>query len=120
MKKQLLGFCGYDCATCPAYIATKANDHKMKEEVAKKMSQFMGLPLTADDVNCTGCVHATYNETAIMEHCKNCIVRLSAKERGLTTTCADCPEYACSKLKTTWEQIPPGAKENLEMTKKNR
>ena len=30
----MIAYCGLNCTECPAYIATKANDDKLREEAA--------------------------------------------------------------------------------------
>lgn len=115
MNEEKLGFCGYDCGTCPAYIATQTNDYEMKEEVARIFSSFSPIKLTAEDINCYGCLSGTFSNTPLMEQCKICEVRVCAVEKEVNTTCLNCKDFTCSKLKEKWDQIPPDAKKNIKI-----
>lgn len=120
-NNQELGFCGVDCGKCPVFIATKSNDYNKRKEVAEMLYKAHNVTLEPDQINCTGCYRATMEGTAIMAHCETCNIRPCAKEKNVTT-CANCTEYACTKLTEKWAKIPNGqqAKENLYAIKKPR
>jgi len=52
--------CGLDCHDCPAYIVTITNDDELRKKTAKewnKRYKTLGrLPITKDDINCSGCL----------------------------------------------------------------
>lgn len=105
----LIAACGLDCAQCEAYIATQANDLLGLERVAQKWSQEFNAPgLTADNVQCDGCMVAGQK----LGHCNECKMRLCAIERGLAN-CAACPDYACETLAGFFVSVPQ-AKANLD------
>jgi hypothetical protein len=102
---QLIAYCGIDCATCPAYIATQANDVKKLTSLAQEW--FEG----ATDhtiVICDGCK----SDERIMKWCSECPTRASAIERGVEN-CAYCDDYGCEKLLKVFE-MSADAKANLE------
>jgi hypothetical protein len=107
MSKTELGFCGVDCGTCPIFIATKANDVNKRIDVAKMLFSAYNVKLEPEAVNCTGCVKATMEGTAIMGHCEACILRPCARKKNVST-CAECQDYACAKLKSKWRENPNG------------
>lgn len=90
---KLLAVCGLDCAKCPAYIATKTNDDKLRAEtVIKWNEQFAaaGANFKLQDINCVGCNVA---EGAHIGHCAECAVRLCAHKR-CHKKCIDCAEFS--------------------------
>ncbi len=107
--EKIIAFCGLDCATCDAYIMTKANDAAGMQAILEKWRvEYHSPEMTIDAVTCDGC-HAT---TRLGGYCHECPVRACALERGYDT-CADCPDYACEKLLGFFEMAPV-AKTNLE------
>lgn len=105
----MIAACGLDCAKCEAYLATQANDWAALVIVADKwMKEYNASGLTADNVQCDGCM----TEGRKVGHCSECQIRLCALERGLAN-CAVCPDYACEKLQGFLAAVPP-AKANLE------
>ena len=52
----MIAYCGINCETCEARIATIKNDDKMRVEVAKKWCEMNHTDqITPDSINCTGC-----------------------------------------------------------------
>ncbi len=105
---QLFAFCGLDCAGCPAYIATQADDQAAKEQVLAQWRTQFGPDMGMEAVTCDGCTgsgrHGGY--------CGACPVRACGVERGVAN-CAHCPDYGCEKLEAFLQMAPP-ARENLE------
>ena len=93
--KNYIAYCGLDCETCEARIATTHNDDALREKVAKLWSELNGVEITAEMINCTGCringVKTPYCESL-------CPIRQCAKGRGVET-CGACSEMeSCEKL----------------------
>ena len=93
--KALIAFCGLDCESCEARIATLQNDDALRQKVAKLWSELNGVEITPEMINCSGCrvdgVKTPYCEAL-------CPIRQCALGRGVQT-CADCGEMAaCEKL----------------------
>lgn len=70
---MLKGYCGFDCSTCPTYIAWKNNDDGLREELRIKYSTPQN-PLEKEDYNCSGC---RSDEGVFFVHCFSCEIRLS-------------------------------------------
>jgi hypothetical protein len=111
---QMFAYCGLDCATCPAYIATQADDQAAKEKiVAEWRIQFNAPEMPVEAATCDGC-------TASGRHggyCGTCAVRACGAKRGVVT-CAHCPDYGCEKLEAFLLMAPP-ARENLEAIRRS-
>lgn len=53
--KDMIGYCGLDCESCNAYIATVNNDQALREKTAKEWSELNHAPILPEDINCEGC-----------------------------------------------------------------
>lgn len=78
-KKELRGYCGFDCSKCPTYIAWINNDDKLREELKLKYSS-PDNPLEKSDFNCSGCKS---EEGIFFVHCEECQIRLKALKEVL-------------------------------------
>ena len=109
---NLIAYCGIDCEKCPAYIATKNNDDKLREETAKQWSEMFNYNFKKEEINCDGCklakVHVYFCDAM-------CEIRKCAISKNVLS-CALCNEYPCKKLSDFIKDIPE-AKENLEKIK---
>ena len=93
--KQYIAYCGLDCETCEARIATIHNDDALREKVAGLWSDLNGVEITPEMINCVGCridgVKTPYCESL-------CPIRQCAHGRGLET-CGSCGKMGnCEKL----------------------
>ena len=93
--KNYIAFCGLDCESCKARIATVHNDDALREKVAGLWSELNGVEITPEMINCVGCringVKTPYCESL-------CPIRQCAMERG-AETCGSCGDMdACEKL----------------------
>ena len=93
--KNFIAFCGLDCETCQARIATIQNDDGLREKVARLWSDLNGVEITPEMINCSGCridgVKTPYCDSL-------CPIRQCAISRKLET-CGDCGEMeSCEKL----------------------
>ena len=55
MNKKYIAYCGLNCATCEARIATINNDDVLREKVAKEWSKLNHVTITKEMINCVGC-----------------------------------------------------------------
>ncbi len=93
--KKFIAFCGLDCETCDARIATINNDDELRGKVAKLWSELNGVEITPEMINCTGC-RIDGIKTPFCESL--CPIRQCAQERK-TETCGSCGEMeTCIKL----------------------
>ena len=54
-KNHYLAYCGLDCETCEARLATVHNDDALRKKVAEKWSALNGIEITPEMINCSGC-----------------------------------------------------------------
>ena len=98
-----IAFCGLDCETCEARLATASNDDALRAEVAKKWSELNGVEITPEMINCTGC----RIPGAKTPYCDSiCPIRKCASDRH-AETCGSCPEMrSCAKLRAITDNNP--------------
>jgi hypothetical protein len=108
---KMIAFCGLDCTTCEAYLATQANnDDAMKAVLEKFRVEYNHPEMTLVDVTCDGCTSSTGRLGA---YCSMCEIRACALEKGLAN-CAYCEAYeTCEKLNGFLANVAV-ARENLE------
>lgn len=53
--KEYISYCGLNCETCNARLATIFNDDALREAVAALWSKLNDAEITPDMINCTGC-----------------------------------------------------------------
>lgn len=105
MSEQLLSYCGIDCHSCPAYIATQANDI---EKLTALAGEWFDGATDHTIILCDGCK----SDGRIMKWCAECPTRACAIERELKN-CAYCADFGCKKLLKVFE-MSADAKANLE------
>ena len=93
--KRFIAYCGLDCETCEARIATERDDDKLREKVAALWSELNSAQISAEMINCSGC----RIDGAKTVYCDSlCPIRRCAMDKDYET-CADCPQMAtCDKL----------------------
>ena len=90
-----IAYCGLDCETCEARLATVKNDDQMRVKVAEEWSALNGVEITPDMINCTGC-RIPGAKTPYCDHL--CQIRQCAINKQVKT-CGSCPEMkSCEKL----------------------
>lgn len=86
--KQYIAYCGLDCETCEARIATIRNDNALRKQVAALWSELNGVEITPEMIHCTGCriegVKTPYCESL-------CSIRQCAMRKQYET-CGSCAE----------------------------
>ena len=84
--KEYIAYCGLDCESCEARLATVNNDAALRQKVAKEWSDLNGVAITPEMINCVGCridgVKTPYCESL-------CPIRQCALSRGLETCGSD-------------------------------
>ena len=108
--KDYIAYCGLDCETCEAHIATVNNDNDLRIKVAKEWSVLNGVEITPEMINCVGC----RIEGAKTPFCDSlCPIRQCGLSKGYDT-CGDCSKmHGCEKL----EMITGNNAEALERIK---
>ena len=108
--KDKIGYCGLDCGTCQAYLATIHDDQALRERTAKLWAELNNAPILPEHINCEGC-RSDGVKTVFCEHL--CGIRRCALARGLST-CGVCPYLETCPVVGELLANHPGAKENLE------
>ena len=111
--KELIAYCGLNCETCEAYIATKNDDNELRKKISKNWSELNNVEITPEMINCDGCridgVKTIFCDSI-------CQIRQCALEKKVET-CADCEEMEeCEKLVMIFENNSE-ARKNLENLK---
>jgi hypothetical protein len=99
---RLIAYCGLDCAECPGYKATVANDDDLRRKTAEQWSKEFSAPIKPEDINCLGC---TPKDGPKIGHCSVCEMRACGVSKGVST-CAACTEYPCAKLEKFFAMVP--------------
>lgn len=106
---SVLGYCGVDCAECPAYKFQRKDDPAARRTAAAEWSKTFGADIKPEQMFCVGC--ASGGEPHV-EYCGVCGIRSCATKRDVAT-CAECRDYGCETLAEFHKQAPK-ARENLE------
>lgn len=107
--KDSIAFCGLDCETCEARIATANGDDALRAAVARKWSEMNGVEITPEMIDCDGC-RAGGRKTPYCESL--CPVRQCALAKGVET-CGACAEVTtCEKAGAILDNNPD-ARRNL-------
>ena len=93
--KQFIAFCGLDCETCEARLATVNHDDTLRQKVAGLWSELNGVDITPEMINCEGC----RMDGVKIPYCDSlCQIRQCALDKEYET-CGDCPVMrACEKV----------------------
>ena len=107
--KNHIAYCGLDCETCDAYLATIHDDRKLREKTAKLWSELNGIAILPEQINCEGCrcdgVKTVYCDSL-------CPIRQCASKKEVTT-CGDCPDFEKCQTVGTVISNNPTALNNL-------
>lgn len=109
---KIIGFCGLVCTECPAYLATKNNDDKLKKETAEKWSEMYKSDIKPENIRCNGCTTPGHK----FHHCTECEMRLCGISKKVKN-CGRCGDYPCDKIKE-FQKWVPDAKKVLDAEKK--
>jgi hypothetical protein len=109
MTESTIAYCGLDCATCPAHLAWKNDDDKLRKKQAAEWGS-PDYPITAEEINCVGC---KVDAEPKFKSCAACGVKSCARERGVET-CAHCEDYGCETLEGLLQQAGDELRQKLE------
>ncbi len=98
----MIAYCGLDCGQCEALIATQNNDDALRAKVADEWTRLYNAPIKLEDINCLGCQSAGVKTYYCDQLCE---IRKCAVKKPVST-CADCPDYACSALDEIHRNAP--------------
>ncbi len=101
--KDLIAYCGLNCKTCEARLATVRDDDALREKVASLWSELNGVTITPAMIHCSGC-RLDGPKTPFCESI--CPIRKCAREKAFET-CADCEVMeTCEKLGMIFRSTP--------------
>lgn len=94
--KDFIAYCGLNCETCEARIATVNNDNELRKKVAAEWSELNQVEITPEMINCEGCridgVKTPFCDSL-------CHIRKCAMSKKVET-CQSCNQMkSCEKLK---------------------
>ena len=103
MTKEYIAYCGLNCETCDARLATVNDDEELRIKTAMLWSKLNNAEITPAMINCSGC----RIEGPKTPYCESfCPIRKCAVERRFET-CGSCPEMAeCGKLAMIADSTP--------------
>ena len=91
---RYIAYCGLNCETCEARLATVQNDNALRAKVAKLWSELNGVEITPEMIRCEGC-RINGVKTPFCDAL--CQIRQCALGKGVET-CAGCAEVqTCEK-----------------------
>ncbi len=101
--KDFIAYCGLDCESCEAYLATINNDDALRRKVAAEWSELNNAEITPEMINCTGC----RLEGAKTPYCDAlCPIRKCASSKGYAN-CGKCNEMeTCKELSLITTNVP--------------
>ena len=101
--KDFIAYCGLDCETCEARLATVNHDEALRRRVAALWSELNHAEITPDMIRCTGC----RIDGVKTPYCNSlCPIRQCALSRGVET-CGSCGKTeTCEKLASITKNNP--------------
>ena len=84
---ELVAYCGLTCQGCPIYWATRENDpvkkQKIRTAIARLGQEHYGVTMRPEEItDCDGC---TLENGRLYSGCKQCEIRICARERKVET-----------------------------------
>ncbi|MDD5090230.1 MAG: DUF3795 domain-containing protein [Candidatus Wallbacteria bacterium] len=104
-------YCGLECETCEAFLATKKNDNTLRSETANKWSAQFHADIRPEHINCKG-------NGRKFSHWNECKIRQCNQSKKLEN-CGCCDQYPCKDISFAVDNVPP-AKEYIEQVRKSR
>lgn len=99
MARQMIAYCGINCAKCPAYSFPRLGEKLHLKGFFQSILKSRMKPKPAGYVVCDGC---TTIDARCVQHCLTCAVRCCAMETGVAH-CALCDKFPCERLRDIWK-----------------
>lgn len=97
---NMIAYCGLNCETCEARIATINNDDTLREKVATLWSKLNKVEITKEMINCEGCKSDGIKTIFCSTICE---IRKCAINKK-TSLCMECHNFSqCTKIKQITE-----------------
>lgn len=107
--RNMIAYCGLDCETCDAYLATVNDDQALREKTAKLWAELNNAPILPEHINCQGC-RMDGIKTVFCDSL--CDIRQCALKKGVAT-CGDCSDIDNCQAVATIISTNPEALKNL-------
>jgi len=109
---DMIAYCGINCAECPAYVATVADDQEALAKLVKEWAADAPPEVAKpENLRCSGCREGSGKYLCFF--CAECAIRVCAMERKLAS-CAYCADLDdCEKVENAWK-MSPDAKTRIE------
>ncbi len=92
-EEKMLAYCGLNCSSCDAYLATQENNDAKREKTAQTWSKMYNADIKPEQINCNGCK----SEGVKFSHCDVCEIRQCCISNSVDN-CAVCEKYICDTL----------------------
>lgn len=89
----MIAYCGLDCSTCDALLATTTDSDEKRKETAREWSRLYQADIKPEQIHCDGCK----SDGVKFFHCGNCEIRSCCLSKGVDH-CAACGDYICDTL----------------------
>ena len=90
--KELLCYCGHDCASCLTYLATINNNEELRKQSQSFYKTEFGIDISLENIHCLG-----GRSEDVFCLCKECPFVKCCKEHEVET-CSNCLEYPCINI----------------------
>ncbi|MBM4404004.1 MAG: DUF3795 domain-containing protein [Candidatus Cloacimonetes bacterium] len=110
---KILSACGLDCPGCECFVATRDNNDEQRRDIAVRWSKTYEAELTAQDINCEGCM----SKGVRFGWCSQCPIRACVVGKGYAS-CAECADFPCATNSFIYEHVP-SAKATIESMRGN-
>lgn len=105
-QAQDVSYCGLDCESCDAFVATRDRDNQLRAQVAQRWSRIYNRDITPEEVFCKGCKSIGTQGIFCQSLCR---VKPCCRKKGYPT-CADCGVFPCKDLKAVFDFCPEAEK----------
>ena len=92
MNEHLAAVCGLYCGACVLYRARRDDNPQRLREVLQQAAERWQIP--EDEIECEGCLAGG----RLSPYCRDCKMRLCAKDRPGVTRCSDCSDFPCDLI----------------------
>jgi len=104
----MLAYCGLNCSSCDAFLATQEDNDDRREKIAKNWSKMYNADIKPEQINCSGCK----SDGVKFFHCDMCEIRQCCISNNVDN-CAACEKYICETL-AGFIKLAPEAGKALE------
>ena len=97
----MIAYCGLNCLNCSTFLATRNDDHALREKTAVEWSKMFGA-LRPEEIVCDGCPK---DDARLFGFCEKCEIRSCARDKGVDN-CAQCQDSPCGKMEAVFALDP--------------